>query len=203
MFTEHVQSRAGKREATRQKVLQSADRLFREQGFGATTIRQIAADAGVSSGSVMAVGDKEALLIAIFEGWIAERHRQDVESGAFRNSVDPSDPVEVVMLVFEPFVNFFDLDEELSREWGAIIMRGNHESAIFRGLEQWLMAAIAYVLVECGFGGEQAGHAAHAVYFAYLGVLMTVSNGARDREAGTAQLREIVKFVISHKGVGE
>ncbi|MEU5300944.1 TetR family transcriptional regulator [Streptomyces noursei] len=45
MFSERVQSRAAQREATRQRVLSTAERLFRDQGFGATTVRQIAADA--------------------------------------------------------------------------------------------------------------------------------------------------------------
>ncbi|WP_420834251.1 TetR family transcriptional regulator [Streptomyces yunnanensis] len=47
MFSERVQSRAAQREATRQRVLSAAERLFRDQGFGATTVRRIAADAAV------------------------------------------------------------------------------------------------------------------------------------------------------------
>ncbi|QRX90089.1 TetR family transcriptional regulator [Streptomyces noursei] len=56
-------------------MLSAAERLFRDQGFGATTVRQIATDAAVSTGTVMSVGDKDALLVAIFDSWIDAVHR--------------------------------------------------------------------------------------------------------------------------------
>src|SRR5690606_25888699 len=74
MFSEHVQSRSEQQAATRQKVLAAADRLFRAQGFKATTIRQIAAEAHVSTGTVMAAGDKDALLVSLFDNWITSVH---------------------------------------------------------------------------------------------------------------------------------
>ena len=52
--------------ATRQAVLDAARDLFLAQGYGATTIDQVAARAGVSKPTVFtAVGNKQALLAAV------------------------------------------------------------------------------------------------------------------------------------------
>jgi AcrR family transcriptional regulator len=58
--------RAQQAEATRQAVLAAARRLFIAQGYGATTVEQIAAEAGVSKPTVFtAVGNKQAVLSAV------------------------------------------------------------------------------------------------------------------------------------------
>lgn len=51
---------------TRQKVLDAAERLFSTAGYKAATIRDIAADAGMSTGAVFnSFEDKDALYLAI------------------------------------------------------------------------------------------------------------------------------------------
>ena len=51
---------------TRQKVLDAAERLFCTAGYKAATIRDIAADAGMSTGAVFnSFEDKDALYLAI------------------------------------------------------------------------------------------------------------------------------------------
>lgn len=64
MFSERivVPTRSELREATRLRVLDSARRLFEARGFNATTVRAIAADAGVSAGTVMTVGDRKSVV---------------------------------------------------------------------------------------------------------------------------------------------
>jgi len=58
--------RAQQAAATRQAVLDAARSLFIGQGYGATTIEQIAAAAGVSKPTVFtAVGNKQAVLSAV------------------------------------------------------------------------------------------------------------------------------------------
>jgi hypothetical protein len=47
------------------------------------------------------------------------------------------------------------------------------------------------------------GAGARLVYFSYLGLLMTAANGALDEQAATAQLRDVVTFVISKSGEEE
>ncbi|WP_345471215.1 TetR/AcrR family transcriptional regulator [Actinoallomurus oryzae] len=201
MFTERVHSRSAKREATRQKVLAAAERLFRTQGFRVTTIRQIAADAGVSTGTVMAVGEKDALLVAIFDGWIASVHRgRDTGHDADRTSLPATATVGEVMDLFEPFIRYFAVDPELSREYAAVIVRGNHESAIFQNLALALIAELEAVLSRSAFTRADAGCGARAVYFAYLGLLMTAANGAIETQDAIDELRQVVSFVVSHSG---
>src|SRR6476646_1710742 len=58
--------RAQQAATTRQAVLDAARELFTAQGYGATTIDQIAARAGVSKPTVFtAVGNKQTLLSAV------------------------------------------------------------------------------------------------------------------------------------------
>ena len=58
--------RAQQAAATRKAVLDAARELFVEQGYGATTVDQIAARAGVSKPTVFtAVGNKQTVLSAV------------------------------------------------------------------------------------------------------------------------------------------
>ncbi|MBO0848609.1 MAG: TetR/AcrR family transcriptional regulator [Pseudonocardia sp.] len=182
-------------------MLASAERLFRTQGFRVTTIRQIAADAEVSTGTVMAVGDKDTLLVAIFDGWIASVHSdRNAEHGDNRTSRTPAATVRDVLDLFEPFIRYFALDPGLSREYAAILVRGNHESAIFQNLAAALLAELEEVLSRSGLTRAGAGRGARVVYFAYLGLLMTAAGGAVDTQAAIDQLRQVVSFVVSCPG---
>lgn len=200
MFTERVQSRVAKREATRRKVLSSAEKLFREQGFGASTIRQIATDAEVSTGTVMSVGDKDTLLIAIFDTWIATVHhnREGQHEQGEVTALSPTAAVEQVMNLVEPFITYFALDLDLSREYAAVIVRGTHDSDVFRALARALLTELESLLARTQLTATAAGGGARTTYFAYLGILMTVGNGALDQQAAIAQFQEVVRFVVHH-----
>lgn len=185
-------------------MLAAAERLFRDQGFGATTVRQIAAEAGVSTGTVMSVGDKDALLVAIFDGWIDAVHRARTgEHGTAPVPMSAGAAVDAVMALFEPFIRYFALDDKLSREYAAIIVRGAHESAIFQNLALSLITEIARVLARAGLDDVNSGRGARVVYFSYLGILMTVSHGTVRQPDAIDQLREVTGFVINHDGGGE
>jgi AcrR family transcriptional regulator len=61
-------------EATRRKLLQAAERLFARDGFEATTLEDIAAEAGYTRGAFYAnFGSKEDIFFALLERWVAER----------------------------------------------------------------------------------------------------------------------------------
>jgi len=67
-----VSVRSAQRDDTHARVVAAANAQFLEHGFTDTTIRDIATAAGVSTGTVMIVGDKRALLVKVFDGLIAE-----------------------------------------------------------------------------------------------------------------------------------
>lgn len=65
----------GKAEETRARILSAALELFRRQGFAQTTMREIAAEAGVALGSAYYYFDsKEALVLAFYERASDEMH---------------------------------------------------------------------------------------------------------------------------------
>lgn len=203
MFTEPVQSRVTQREATRRKVLASAERLFREQGFGASTIRQIATDAEVSTGTVMSVGDKDALLVAIFDTWIAAVHhgREDAAGPGDVTPLSPAAAAQAVLDLVEPFLTYFALDLDLSREYAAVIVRGSHDSEVFRALALALLTELETLLARTPLSATEAGAGARTIYFSYLGILMTIGNGALDRQTALAGFREVIHFVVRPTGV--
>ncbi|MFB8005035.1 TetR/AcrR family transcriptional regulator [Nocardia sp. NPDC056000] len=171
----------------------AAEQLFRAQGFKATTIRQIAAEANVSAGTVMAVGGKDTLLVSIFDTWITSVHNDR------HTDVAPSTTAttEDVLKLFVPFVGYFALDPELSREYTAILVRGNHESVIFRDLALALLAGLETVLASSTLPRSQVGPDARTIYLAYLGLLMTASSGAITMPDAADQLRQTIDFVIA------
>jgi AcrR family transcriptional regulator len=60
--------RARSKEANRRKILESAHELFRDRGFEAATLRDIARNAGLSTGAVFAnFADKSEIFIKIVE----------------------------------------------------------------------------------------------------------------------------------------
>ncbi|MCJ8312061.1 MAG: TetR/AcrR family transcriptional regulator [Saccharospirillaceae bacterium] len=68
---ENIVNRQDKKQQTRETILNSASRLFQEQGFTNVSTRQIAKDSGVGVGTVFAhFKDKQALTTALFHNKI-------------------------------------------------------------------------------------------------------------------------------------
>ncbi|WP_166983006.1 TetR/AcrR family transcriptional regulator [Paramicrobacterium fandaimingii] len=197
MFSEQVQSRAEQRATTRRHVISIADRLFRQQGFAATSIRQIALEARVSTGTVMSVGDKSALLAAVFEASIAQRQNAQVSQHTSRGEQDAPLAPERITAHLRPFLELFSRDQELSREYAAVLVRGAHQSAIFAELADTLRAAIAIEFEASGMSHDRARTASRAVYFAYLGVLFAWAGGDSDVSTALAELQNVVSLVMT------
>ena len=72
-------SATAKGEQTRELILSTALRLFREQGYGKTTMRAIATEAGVSVGNAYYYyGSKDHLMQAYYD-LLQDQHREGVE----------------------------------------------------------------------------------------------------------------------------
>ncbi len=193
MFNEHVQSRSEAKAGTRARVLAAADRSFREKGFAGTTIRAVAAAADVSVGTVMAVGDKDALLIAIVDDWIAAVHARR-ERTAPLPPLGRDEAVARLVAVVEPFVTYFNADGDLSREYAAVLARGRHRSGTFGDLADELREDFAHVFRAAGHREPDA--AARALYFVYIGLLFATSGGAVTQEEAAVGLVEAIGQIL-------
>lgn len=192
MFTEHVQSgREGQRQRTRERIIATAQRLFMVDGFPATTVRKIAEAADVSVGSVMAVGDKDSLLLIAYDRWIGAVHER--RAAAAPAPVD--DPVRNAGEVVQPFLDLFSANAALAREYGAVLARGTHHTAVFGELAVTLMHEFEQVADASGLG-EHAPAAARALYYGYLGLLRAASVAGEDPATVRAGLEDIAATVL-------
>lgn len=162
--------RSEAKERTRQHVLQAAWGHFETAGYEKTTIRDIAAAANVSVGSVMAVGDKASLLVQTFDAMIAAEHQ-----GNDRAAATGDNCAERCRSLVTPFVTLFATHAPLARHYGAILLAGNHHSRIFTDLAAMLQREFRAAVNACGCAPTPL--AAHqrtkAFYFAYLGALFS------------------------------
>ncbi|MFC0672717.1 TetR/AcrR family transcriptional regulator [Brachybacterium hainanense] len=190
-------SRARQREETRARILEAARRRFLGDGFEATTVRAIAADVGMSVGSVMAVGDKRALLVAVLDAEIQQI--QDARAGRPL----PTGPVlEQILHLLAPFLELFSAHAPLAREYGAVLMGAAHRSDVFGALGEALRRELGEVL-RAGDDGSAAAPAAvedlaDAVYFTYLGVLFAGAARGGDPGPGMeADLRRVLPPLLA------
>ena len=159
------------REATRERVLAAADRLFRERGFEAATIRDIADASGMSVGSVMAVGDKNALLVRIFDGLIEAGHERTTP-----DSGDDASCAQSMVNLVRPFVSLFASRQDLSRVYASIQVLGKEPSPLFSRLAVLLVDDISAAISRHGCTSPRAvAPIAQAIYFAYIGTLFSWS----------------------------
>lgn len=192
-------TRQTQRAGTSRRVIAAAARLFQERGFAATTIRDIAAECAVSVGTVMAVGDKNALLIRVVEGQIA---RQQDAAAAGRGADVPGhgapDVADAMLGLVDPFLGILFAHPELSRSYVAILVTGRYPSTLFSDLTNRLTADFRAVLPS-GPGREER---ARAAYRAYVGTLMMWSarGGDPDLEAVRTELREVFAAVAGTEG---
>jgi len=160
------------REETQTRVLDAAHRLFVERGFEAVTVRDIAVASGVSVGSVMAAGDKEALLVRVFDGLI---ERQHAEPPAARG--DGESCIDRMLDLVRPFVTLFTGHPQLSRVYAAIQVSGKQPSPLFTHLAELLIDEIGTLVVRATTASpEDAAARARAAYFAYIGTLFSMSS---------------------------
>ena len=164
-------TRSELRDSTHRRVLTAADHLFRQRGFDATTIRDIAEASGVSVGSVMASGDKNALLVQVFDSLIEDGHARPAAEA------DPPDScARRILQLVQPFVTLFAERQDLSRTYAAIQVSGRQASPLFTQLAALLIDEIASALAQHGCTPSDAiDGTARAIYFAYIGTLFSWS----------------------------
>lgn len=97
---------------TRTRIRASARTLFAEQGFGATTVAQIAKDAGVSAPTVYATyGSKAAIILAMLDDL-----QESVDVGVrVRAAMEEPDPRGQLRMWLAAHVELFDAGADILR----------------------------------------------------------------------------------------
>lgn len=184
-------TRDGLRWATHKRVIAAADRLFSGRGFDATTIRDIAEASDVSVGTVIAVGDKNSLLVQVFDALIEEEHV--LRSGPVAEKPDSCS--EQIMCLVKPFVALYTSRQDLARVYASILVSGNSPSTLFTSLASLLVSEIRTVITQHGcIQHEFVDAAVEAIYFAYIGTLFSWS--ARE-VADDAELNESLRATFA------
>jgi AcrR family transcriptional regulator len=205
----HRARRDARRDRTEAAILDAARELFSSKGFTATTVRGIAAQAGVSVGRVMAVGDKERLLVLTVEAEVQRIHERRIHEHSSHEQRPPREPggggsaAGEIGALIRPFVSFFTADPELAREYGAVLMRGRTRAAIFDGLSERLEAEIEALLRAHAAArpatpdAHRLRAAARTVYLAYLGALFAAAHGALPFERIETEVASAVDAVTA------
>lgn len=153
------------KEDRRQRIWQAARALFRQQGFAATTTREIAAQAGVAVGTLFSYAkSKEDLLIQIFRSEIIKH--QDIlfseEKARYLQSKDDPSSEKItisdrIVFIFHRLLDFFAADPELAVVFVKEMPFIKHEIAQSRELEMDFIQKVAAILEEAQESGEIAG----------------------------------------------
>ena len=199
MFGEQVQStRAAQKRRTATRIVEAAAQLFAEHGFQSTTVRQIAAEAGVSVGAVMAVGDKESLLSLVYDQAIADRipaPPEPTETGTAAATA-----VGYLAHYFDPFLALFAENDDLARAYFRTLARGRPENAALGGLRTLTENNLTAAMVNAGMPEERARLGAQVMFSSYLGELMLLAAGSTDHQQTAARLRTTADFVAAQEG---
>ncbi|THA34550.1 TetR/AcrR family transcriptional regulator [Streptomyces sp. A1277] len=200
MFGEQVQStRAAQKVRTATRIVEAAAQLFAEHGFQSTTVRQIAAEAGVSVGTVMAVGDKESLLSLVFDQAIADRippPPAPPEAGAPAPSA-----VAYLSHYFDPFLGLFAENDDLARAYFRTLARGKDENAALGALRTLTEDNLTAAMVNAGADETHARLGAQVLFAGYLGELMLLAAGSTDPRQAAARIGRTAAFVAAQEGL--
>lgn len=174
------QTRAEHRRVTEQRVVEAARGCFTEVGFAETTIRAIAVAAGVSTGTVMSVGDKSALLVRVFDGLIEDQHRQRDRDGRARDRISGATCAERLLHLVRPFITIFAEHPQLTRVYAATLVSGDQASSLFTELADALIDEFrAAIVAQSCTDPAEAPVRARALYFAYVGALISWPAGRK------------------------
>lgn len=191
--------RAAQKQRTATRIVEAAAQLFTEHGFQSTTVRQVAAQAGVSVGAVMAVGDKESLLSLVYDRAIADRiPPPPAPAGA--GAAAPS-AVEYLSHYFDPFLGLFAENDDLARAYFRTLARGKDENAALGALRTLTEDNLTAALVNAGAPEAQARLGAQVMFSSYLGELTLLAAGSTDPQQTAARIGRTAAFVTAQEGL--
>lgn len=186
--------RERKKAQTLQAILDAAQKLFGERGYEATRTRDIAAEAGVATGTLFNYAKtKEDVVLQLWK-----RHANTAMEIGLRQAERESDPVEAVVAVFRPIFAFYAADLELGRIFlqQAIYARSADDPEL-QGLNEGFIARLS--LLVGPHAGLGAMHAAMNVFGAYYLVLTMLLAG---RLHTTDQAEQLLRGLVQQQRRG-
>jgi AcrR family transcriptional regulator len=118
-------------DSTRQRILDTAERLFADQGLHATTLRQITREAGVNLAAVnYRHGSKDALILAVFQRRLDQLNSDRLARlDAALNESDPPELERVLEAFIEPALRLSTQSEGDGGRFMRLLMRAWAENA--------------------------------------------------------------------------
>jgi AcrR family transcriptional regulator len=189
------QRRTPKSERTRQQIVAAALKLFREQGYQGTTMRAVAASAGVSVGNAYYYfSSKEELIQGFYDQMVTDQAAACVE--VFAASTDLADRLRGALLAWldaaEPYHEF------AGRFFATAAQPDNPLSPFSRASSPARDASIALFreLIEGSkvtVGAELAATLPELLWLYQLGVVLY---WVHDSSAGTARTRLLIGHTV-------
>ncbi len=182
-----------KRERTRELILETALGLFRKRGFDATTMRDIAAAAGMALGAAYYhFRSKEALVMAYYE-----RNQSAHEAAAHARFATSNDVTARLVAAFHSKLDVLSRDRKLL---GAVFRSAGDPDdplSVFgsgtAGLRDRSTAIFAEALAPLALPSATADILARALWLAHLGLLLYFLH---DRSRGQARTRRLVDELL-------
>lgn len=180
----------------RERILSTAETVFREQGFKRGTVRRISEACGLSVGAVASVGTKEQLLVCVVERKIAALP----PASPSRGSRVPS-PADAICQRLEEFFDFFEGEWALAREYASVLATGRYESDVFPALADELVEELSDQLQNGAGDPHSTRVVAQSIYLSYLGSLyLWTVQGVDARPSCERRLHEAVRLLACSSG---
>lgn len=185
--------------AREQRILLTAARLFREQGFAGTGLRQIASEAGVLLGSVhYRFPTKESLLVALMERAID--HAMAAVRNAVEQTTDPVDRIRVGLGAhLRTLLSGDDAVYVLLYDWR--VLKGDARDAMIRLRDRYEAFWDGIVYTAAGAGQLRAGLDLRLLRLFGFGAINWVATWYRPGGPMTAEEIVDVFFAIMAFGV--
>jgi TetR/AcrR family fatty acid metabolism transcriptional regulator len=164
------------REQRRTQLLEAAQRVFSRQGFHAAAVSDVAAEAGVSQGTVYHYFDsKEALLLAVFTQWETENLHDEIEHALLAEPTAAGKLTLIAHVAAERVASSLQLLEASVEFWSHIPRNAQIRKGFKRMFER-MAADVASVIQQGIVAGEfravDAGVTARLLIATYDGLVL-------------------------------
>jgi len=164
--------REEKKRKTLAAIRAAAARLFRDHGYADTRTRDIAAEAGIATGTLFNYAPtKEAVVLLVWK-----QLATDAVAAGLAAAHTHDDPVDALVALFEPIFTFYARDRELGRVFLTTVMfEDGADDPELHELNEGFIAQIGVLLQPVA--GSAALSAALGAFSAYYSVLTMLLAG--------------------------